>query len=128
MGAPAGPALVPCRESPGRGTIIRGCIIKIDKGKRLQLLENAPVSSSAGSKTAASQTEAPGPADTTDKVELSGWKDEVARLKEKAKEIPSVDEDKVARVKQAIDSGTYSVDSRVVARSILKSQLSDEIS
>jgi flagellar biosynthesis anti-sigma factor FlgM len=69
-----------------------------------------------------------GSADTTDKVELSGWKNEVARLKAKTKEIPVVDEDKAARVKQAIDSGTYSADSRVVARSILKSQLSDEIS
>jgi negative regulator of flagellin synthesis FlgM len=65
---------------------------------------------------------------TTDKVELSSWKDEVAGLKEKAKAIPVVDEEKVARVKQAIDSGTYEVNSRLVARGILKSQLSDEIS
>jgi negative regulator of flagellin synthesis FlgM len=86
------------------------------------------MSSSAKLKTAASQTKAHGSAGTTDKVELSGWKDEVARLKAKAREIPVVDEDKVARVKQAIDSGTYDVNSRQVARSILKSQLSDEIS
>ena len=64
----------------------------------------------------------------TDKVKLSGWKDELARLKAKTKETPDVDEDKVARVKQAIDSGTYSVDSRAVARSIIKNHLSDEIS
>ena len=90
--------------------------------------QNLPLSSSGKPKTAASQTVAHGSADTTDKVELSGWKNEVARLKAKTKEIPVVDEDKAARVKQAIDSGTYSADSRVVARSILKSQLSDEIS
>jgi len=65
---------------------------------------------------------------TTEKVELASWKDEVAGLKEKAKAIPVVDEEKVARVKQAIDSGTYEVNSRLVARGILKSQLSDEIS
>ena len=52
----------------------------------------------------------------------------MARLKEKAKAIPVVDEEKVARVKQAIDSGTYEVNSQLVARGILKSQLSDEIS
>jgi len=92
------------------------------------LPQNLPVSSSAKPKTAASQMVAQGSGDTTDKVELSGWKDEVARLKAKAKEIPVVDEDKVARVKQALDSGTYSANNQVVARSILKSQLSDEIS
>jgi len=61
-------------------------------------------------------------------VELSSWKDEVARLKEKVKAIPVVDEEKVARVKQAIDSGIYEVNSQLVARGILKSQLLDEIS
>ena len=80
------------------------------------------------SKADTSQTAAQGAAGTTDKVELSSWKDEVARLKEKAKAIPVVDEEKVARVKKAIDSGTYEVNGRVVARDILKSQLSDEIS
>jgi len=92
------------------------------------LLKNLPMSSSAKSKTVTSQAAAQGAAGTTDKVELSGWKDEVARLKEKAKAIPVVDEKKIARVKQAIDSGTYEVDIRLVARDILKSELSDEIS
>ena len=93
------------------------------------MLKNLSASSSAKHKEGASQTAATqGSAGTTDQVELSSWKDEVARLKEKAKAIPVVDEEKVARVKQAIDSGTYEVDSRLVARGILKSQLSDEIS
>jgi negative regulator of flagellin synthesis FlgM len=91
------------------------------------LLKNLTVSSSATSKADTSRTAAQG-AGTTDKVELSSWKDEVARLKEKAKAIPDVDEEKVARVKQAIDSGAYEVNSRSVARDILKSQLSDELS
>jgi len=92
------------------------------------LLKNLSASSSAKHKEGASQAAAQGSAGTTDQVELSSWKDEVARLKEKAKAIPDVDEEKVARVKQAIDSGTYEVNSRLVARGILKSQLSDEIS
>ncbi len=86
------------------------------------------MSSSAKSKADASQTAAQGSAGTTDKVELSSWQDEVTRLKEKAKAIPVVDEEKVARVKQAIDSGSYNVNSQLVARGILKSQLSDELS
>ena len=92
------------------------------------MLKNLPASSSAKSKADTSQTAAQEAAGTTDKVELSNWKDEVARLKEKAKAIPVVDEGKVARVKQAIDSGTYEVTSQLVARDILKSQLSDELS
>jgi len=39
-----------------------------------------------------------------------------------------VDEKKVTSVKQAIESGTYKVNSQLVARGILKSQLADEIS
>ena len=92
------------------------------------MLKNLSASSSAKSKADTSQTAAQWSAGTTDKVELSSWKDEVARLKEKVKAIPVVDEEKVARVKQAIDSGTYEANSQLVARGILKSQLSDEIS
>jgi len=91
------------------------------------LLKNPPVSSSAKSKADTSQTAAQGAAGTAGKVELSSWKDEVASLKERIKSIPEVDEDKVAKVKQAIDSGTYTADGKKVARSILKNQLLDEI-
>lgn len=91
------------------------------------MLQNSPVSSPK-SKTDTSQTVAKGSSGTTDTVELSNRKDEVTRLKEEAKTIPVVDEEKVARVKQALESGTYRVSSRLVARDILKSQLADEIS
>ena len=101
--------------------------MKIDKDKQLQLLQNLSGPSSAQAKANASQTTAKGSADTTDKVELSGWKDQVASLKEKVKALPDVDEDKVATVKQALDSGTYNANGQMVARSILKSQLLDEI-
>jgi flagellar biosynthesis anti-sigma factor FlgM len=107
--------------------IVRRCIIKIGEDKQPQLVHSLPVSS-AKSKTTTSQTVPLGSAGTTDEVELSSWKDEVTRLKEKAKAIPVVDEEKVARVKQAIESETYDVNNQSVARGILKSQLSDEIS
>ena len=62
--------------------------MKIDKDKQLQLLQNLSGTSSSKAKTDASQTAAQGSAGTTDKVELSGWKDEVARLKAKIKRDP----------------------------------------
>ena len=102
--------------------------MRIDKDKQSQSLQNLPVSSSAKSRTDTSQTVSQGSAGTVDRVELSNWKAEATRLKEKAKAIPVVDEEKVARVKQAIESETYDVNNQSVARGILKSQLSDEIS
>lgn len=102
--------------------------MKIDKDKQLQLLQNLSGTSSTKAKPDASQTAAQGAANTTsDTVELSGWKDQVATLKEKIKALPDVDEDKVASMQQAISSGTYNANGQVVARSILKSQLLDEI-
>jgi anti-sigma28 factor (negative regulator of flagellin synthesis) len=48
-------------------------------------------------------------------------------LKAKTDAIPDVDEDKVATVKQALEAGAYNANGQVVARSILKSQLLDQI-
>ncbi len=102
--------------------------MKIDKDKQLQLLQNLTGTSSAkANKAGASQTATQRQVDGSDKVELSGSMAEVASLKEKTKAIPAVDEDKVANMKQAIDSGTYNANGQMVARSILKSQLLDEI-
>ena len=98
-------------------------MMKISKNDRLLPVQ---VSTFAPSTTGAEPT-AQGTSLTTDRVELSGWKDEVAGLKERTESIPEVDEDKVARVKQALDSGTYTADSKKVARSILKDHLLDEI-
>ncbi len=97
--------------------------MKIDKDKQLQLLQNLSGTSSAKTKADASQTTTQGSADTGDKVELSGLKGQVASLQAKTKAIPAVDEDKVARIKQAIQSGTYNASGQMVARSMLKSQL-----
>ncbi|MGD0231313.1 MAG: flagellar biosynthesis anti-sigma factor FlgM [Syntrophorhabdales bacterium] len=100
--------------------------MKIDNGNQMVLLNNLakPSSLNNGSDVQSSSQQVLA---TGDKVELSGWKDEVNTLKEQVKAMPDVDEDKVARVKQALDSGTYNAKGQIVARGILKSQLLDEI-
>ncbi len=85
------------------------------------------LSKSPSSNTVAARTTAQGPSGTTDKVELSGWNKAMAGLRELTRSIPAVNDDKVAGIKQAIDSGTYVTDGKTVARSILKSQLMDQM-
>jgi len=99
--------------------------MKIDNDKQVVLLNNLtkPSSLKGGSDAQGSSQKVAG---TGDKVELSGWKDQVNSLKERVKALPDVDENKVASVKQAIDSGTYNAKGVMVARSMLKSQLLDE--
>jgi flagellar biosynthesis anti-sigma factor FlgM len=62
-----------------------------------------------------------------DRVELTSRKDEINRLKEKVKAEPVVRQEKVASIKEALTTETYNVKGELVARSILKSQLLDEI-
>ncbi len=100
--------------------------MKIDKTMQPQRPQRVAETPAAKPTTDVSKAAAPGATGTTDKVELSALKDEVARLKAKINEIPLVDEDKVARVKQAIDAGTYTADSKAVARNLLKNHLADE--
>jgi len=102
--------------------------MKIVKDNQLQLLQNLTGPSSAKATPGASQQTAQGSSTgTTDTVELSGWKNQVASLKAKVQAMPTIDEDKVAKVKQALDSGTYNANGQMVARSMLKSQFLDEI-
>lgn len=106
------------------GTLIQRCTVKIDKTMQPKVprVAKAPAVKPA---TDVSKAEG-GAAGTTDKVELSSLKEELARLKAKIKELPVVDEDKVARMKQALDAGTYSADSKAVARNLLKNHLVDD--
>ncbi len=99
--------------------------MKIDNDKQVVLLNNLtkPASLKGGSDAQGSSKSVAGTGDT---VELSGWKSQVSSLKERVKALPDVNEDKVASMKQAIDSGTYNAKGVLVARSMLKSQLLDE--
>lgn len=100
--------------------------MKIDN-RQLQLLDNLTKPSSVRTKTDANKAITQTAVNTTDKVELSGWKEEVARLRDKVKALPDVREDKVAAIQEQIKSETYNVKGELVAKSMLKSNLLDEI-
>ncbi|MCX7965210.1 MAG: flagellar biosynthesis anti-sigma factor FlgM [Syntrophorhabdaceae bacterium] len=65
--------------------------------------------------------------DISDKIELSIKRQEIQKLVEKTKAIPEVRLDKVEQIKEAIKSETYNVKGKLVAKSILKSNILDEI-
>lgn len=103
--------------------------MKINQDKQLQLLD---LNKSSSVKTKNDAAQAGGSttdttAGVTDKVELSGWKAEVTKLKERVKALPDVNEEKVARIQQALKNDTYNVRGELVARGMMKSQLLDEI-
>lgn len=62
-----------------------------------------------------------------DKVEISSRKQEVDSLATEAKAQNVVREEKVERIKQAIDQGTYNAKGEIVAKSILKANICDEL-
>jgi flagellar biosynthesis anti-sigma factor FlgM len=62
-----------------------------------------------------------------DKVEISARKQEIEGLAAQAKAQPVVREEKVEILKQAIERGTYNAKGEIVAASILKNNILDEI-
>ncbi len=62
-----------------------------------------------------------------DKVEISSRKQEIQDLAARAKAQPVVREEKVESLKQAIEEGTYNAKGEIVARSILRSNILDEM-
>ena len=62
-----------------------------------------------------------------DKVEISSRKQEIESLTARAKAQPVVREEKVESLKQAIEEGTYNARGEIVAGSILKSNILDEM-
>ncbi|OPX98279.1 MAG: Anti-sigma-28 factor, FlgM [Syntrophorhabdus sp. PtaU1.Bin002] len=65
--------------------------------------------------------------DMADKVELTGRKDEINSIKERINSTPIVREEKVENLRQAVQTGTYNIKGELVAKSLLKSCLLDEI-
>jgi flagellar biosynthesis anti-sigma factor FlgM len=62
-----------------------------------------------------------------DKVEISSRKQEIENLAARAKTQSVVREEKVESLKQAIEEGTYNAKGEIVAGSILKSNILDEM-
>ena len=60
------------------------------------------------------------PASTKDTVQLSSEALQLQQLGDKLKDTPSVDKERVARLKQAVADGTYAPDSGRVAEKLLK--------
>ena len=99
--------------------------MKIENNNKVQVLDHLVKSANAKSPK---QT-AVGRKDTEqiiDKVEFSGRKVEIERLKEKVKAAPATRQEKIDAIKQAIENKTYAVKGEDVARSILKNQILDE--
>ncbi len=100
--------------------------MKIDNDKQVVLLNNLTKPSSTNSGKGAGS-------DGSQTVTDSGRQGRAFRLEGRGGELtaqaaalPDVDEEKVARVKQAIESGTYNASGRMVARAMIKSNLLDE--
>ncbi len=62
--------------------------------------------------------------DSSDKVSISSRAKDAALAKEVAKSSPDINEEKVARLKAAIQNGTYKVDSDAVADRLVDEHLS----
>jgi flagellar biosynthesis anti-sigma factor FlgM len=63
----------------------------------------------------------------SDKVELSSRKQQIEKIKEKVMAVPDIRQAKVDQIRQAIEAGTYNINGELVAKSMLKSNLLDEI-
>jgi len=62
-----------------------------------------------------------------DRVELSIRKDEINRIKEQVKAAPIIRQEKMDSIREAIETETYNVKGELVAKSILKNHLLDQI-
>lgn len=102
--------------------------MKIENGNKTDLLDSliktAQVKSQKEPVTGNRKDEG---ANNFDKVELSTRKQEIERLKENARTQPAVRQERVEELKQSIEDGTYNAKGELVARSILKSNILDEL-
>ena len=62
-----------------------------------------------------------------DKVVLSPKAKEVQEATELIKELPNIREEKVAKLKEQVDQGTYRIDGKRIAFKMLKESILDEL-
>jgi flagellar biosynthesis anti-sigma factor FlgM len=65
-------------------------------------------------------------AEVADKIEITN-KAEVKRLRQLMESIPAVRQEKVDRIREAIESKTYNVRGELVAKSLLKSHIFETV-
>ena len=100
--------------------------MKIENNGKVHVLDHLVKSANAKSPKQAGVNQKDGQ-QVVDKVELSGRKNEIDSLKEKVKAAPATRQDKIDAIKEAIANKTYDVKGEDVARSMLKSQILDEM-
>jgi len=100
--------------------------MKIENSGKVQVLDQLVKSANAKSPKQAAVNQKDNQ-QVVDKVELSGRKNEIEKLKEQVKAAPATRQEKVDTIKQAIENGTYNVKGEDIARSMLKNQILDEI-
>ncbi len=98
--------------------------MKIENGNKANLLDSLLKS---GQTKPQNQTNDSRAQDGFDKVELSTRKEEISSIKDRVKSEPGIRQDKVDMMREAVQNQTYNIRGELVARSILKSQLLDEL-
>ncbi len=99
--------------------------MKIDNGNKTNLLDSLLKSGQTKPQNQTADNKAMG--NGFDKVELSTRKEEINSIKDRVKSEPGIRQDKVDIMREAVQNQTYNIKGELVARSILKSQLLDEL-
>ncbi|MEN6617407.1 MAG: flagellar biosynthesis anti-sigma factor FlgM [Syntrophorhabdus sp.] len=101
--------------------------MKIQNGNKPDLLENLVKTAQIKAQKETSVDQKKNEMTGYDKVEISSRKQEVDSLTALAKAQPAVRQEKVERIKQAVEQGTYNAKGEIVAGSILKANILDEL-
>ena len=101
--------------------------MKIQNGNKPDLLDSLVKASQVKPQKDLSVEQRKDQGASYDKVELSSRKQEVDRLAQKAKAQPAIREERVESLRQSIEDGTYNARGEIVAASILKSNILDEL-
>ena len=73
------------------------------------------------------QAEPSSPQETGDKVQLSDRSREIARAREAVESAPEVRSEKVARIKSALQTGTYNVKAEKVAEAVIRGMIDETV-
>ncbi len=101
--------------------------MKIQNGNKTDLLDSLVKTAQVKPQRDLSVDQKKDETNTYDKVELSSRKQEIDRLTEKAKTQSVVREERVEQLRASVEDGTYNARGEIVAASILKSNILDEL-